>query len=130
MLRSKPWLVSENLFITTNNIRSDILSYILIIHFTVSQGHRTTMDSLYLIVFLQKALFQQVSVISVLSHIKSLIKIIFHKVSLCVQLFKIIFGKVSFLFIGGSKEITVTFSPDHQSDFYSDGARIELFNQV
>ena len=37
---------------------------------------------------------------------------------------------IFFLFPGGSKEITVTFAPDHASDFYSDGVRIELFGQV
>ena len=31
---------------------------------------------------------------------------------------------------GGAKEITVTFAPDHPSDRYSDGVRIELFGQV
>ena len=37
-----------------------------------------------------------------------------------------------FLFLspGGTKEITVTFAPDHASDHYSDGVRIELFNLV
>ncbi|XP_077980899.1 cilia- and flagella-associated protein 74-like isoform X2 [Glandiceps talaboti] len=30
---------------------------------------------------------------------------------------------------GGNKEITVTFAPDHASDYYSDGARISLFGQ-
>ncbi|XP_006819212.1 cilia- and flagella-associated protein 74-like [Saccoglossus kowalevskii] len=30
---------------------------------------------------------------------------------------------------GGSKEITVTFCPDHSSDYYSDGARLSLFGQ-
>ncbi|XP_046572911.1 LOW QUALITY PROTEIN: cilia- and flagella-associated protein 74-like [Haliotis rubra] len=30
---------------------------------------------------------------------------------------------------GASKEILVTFAPDHASDHYSDGVRIELFNQ-
>ncbi len=34
------------------------------------------------------------------------------------------------LFLGGSKEIMVTFAPDHPSDHYSDGVRITLFGQV
>ncbi len=31
---------------------------------------------------------------------------------------------------GGAREILVTFAPDHPSDYYSDGCRIELFGQV
>ncbi|XP_035828407.1 cilia- and flagella-associated protein 74 [Aplysia californica] len=31
---------------------------------------------------------------------------------------------------GETKEITVTFAPDHESDLYSDGVRIELFDQT
>lgn len=31
---------------------------------------------------------------------------------------------------GASREITVTFAPDHGSDHFSDGVRLELFNQV
>ncbi len=31
---------------------------------------------------------------------------------------------------GGNQEVTVTFAPDHPSDQYSDGIRIELFGQV
>ena len=32
--------------------------------------------------------------------------------------------------LGGSVEITVTFAPDHASDHYSDGVKIELFGKV
>lgn len=31
---------------------------------------------------------------------------------------------------GGTREITLTFAPDHPSDHYSDGIRVELFGQV
>lgn len=31
---------------------------------------------------------------------------------------------------GGNVEITVTFAPDHTSDLYSDGVKIELFGKV
>lgn len=31
---------------------------------------------------------------------------------------------------GGHVEITVTFAPDHTSDLYSDGVKIELFGKV
>ena len=31
---------------------------------------------------------------------------------------------------GGSVEITVTFAPDHASDHYSDGVKVELFGKV
>lgn len=30
---------------------------------------------------------------------------------------------------GDSVEVTVTFAPDHDSDFFSDGCRIELFGE-
>ncbi|KAH9495100.1 Cilia- and flagella-associated protein 74 [Bulinus truncatus] len=30
---------------------------------------------------------------------------------------------------GGSQEITVTFAPDHESDLYADGVRVELFDE-
>lgn len=33
-------------------------------------------------------------------------------------------------YVGQVKDITMTFSPDHASDFYSDVAHIELFGQV
>ena len=29
---------------------------------------------------------------------------------------------------GGTQEVTLTFAPDHQSDYYSDGVHVELFN--
>ena len=35
-----------------------------------------------------------------------------------------------YLFPGGTQEIMVTFAPDHPSNFYTDGVRIELFGQV
>ena len=130
MLRSKPWLVSENLLITPNNIRCDLLSSINYTFYCSPGTQNNNGQSVFDCVPAEGIIPAGQCYISVLSHIKIIIKIMFHTVSLCVQLFKIIFGKVSFRFIGGSKEITVTFSPDHQSDFYSDGARIELFNQV
>ena len=30
---------------------------------------------------------------------------------------------------GGAAEVTLTFAPDHASDHFSDGVRIELFGQ-
>ena len=29
---------------------------------------------------------------------------------------------------GGSQEVTLTFAPDHASDYFSDGVHVELFN--
>lgn len=29
---------------------------------------------------------------------------------------------------GGTQEITLTFAPDHESDYFSDGVHVELFN--
>lgn len=35
-----------------------------------------------------------------------------------------------FFITGGSVEVMVTFAPDHASDHYSDGVKIELFGKV